>query len=361
MSATDSRTPVRLLTLGTGQMGSGIVRAIVETPGLELVGAWARRQDRAGQDVGLAVGLGRGLGLPIGADLARLVAEARPQVAIQATCSRLYDAAAELEPLLGAGVRVVSIAEEMAWPWATSPEEAARLDGLARQCGSALLGTGVNPGFVLDLLPVVLSGACSRVERIEARRVNDLSPYGPTVLESQGVGLTPEAFRRGVEAGAVVGHFGFPQSMGMIAAALGWEIECVEERREPIVSTVERETPFVRVRPGEVAGCHHSAVARVEGRVAITLDHPQQIRPELEGVATGDEIEIHGEPAIRLAGSPEIPGGAATIALAVNTVPRLLAAAPGLHTMIDLPAPAALRSGRRAAIIERDESRGRDA
>jgi 4-hydroxy-tetrahydrodipicolinate reductase len=200
----------------------------------------------------------------------------------------------------------------------------------------------VNPGFVLDLLPVVLSGVCTRVERIAATRVNDLSPYGPTVLSSQGVGLTPEAFRRGVESGKVRGHFGFPQSVGMIASALGWEIEAIEERREPIVSTVERETPCMRILPGQVAGCHHSAVARVGGRVAITLDHPQQIRPELEGVATGDTIEIHGTPGVRLAGSPEIPGGAATVALAVNAVPRVLAASAGLHSMVDLPVPAAL-------------------
>jgi 4-hydroxy-tetrahydrodipicolinate reductase len=336
------RDPIRILTLGTGHMGAGIIRAILETSRLELVGVWARRPERAGLDVGHAIGLGRALGLRIGSELAGVVAETQPDVAIHATCSRLSDAVPELDRLLEAGVSVVSIAEELAWPAAVSPEEAARLDALARARGAALLGTGVNPGFVLDLLPVVLSGVCTRVERIAATRVNDLSPYGPTVLSSQGVGLTPEAFRRGVESGKVRGHFGFPQSVGMIASALGWEIEAIEERREPIVSTVERETPCMRILPGQVAGCHHSAVARVGGCVAITLDHPQQIRPELEGVATGDTIEIHGTPGVRLAGSPEIPGGAATVALAVNAVPRVLAASAGLHSMVDLPVPAAL-------------------
>jgi 4-hydroxy-tetrahydrodipicolinate reductase len=272
-------------------------------------------------------------------------------VAIQATCSRLRDAVTELEPLLEQGVSVVSIAEELAWPSATSPEEAVRLDALARRRGASLLGTGVNPGFVLDLLPVVMSGVCTHVECIEATRVNDLSPYGPTVLESQGVGLTADAFRRDVERGVVVGHFGFPQSIGLIARALGWELERIEERREPIVSTVERETEFVRISPGQVAGCHHSAVAWVAGRVAIRLDHPQQIRPEREGVSTGDTIEIHGVPGIRLSGSPEIPGGTATIALAVNCVPRVLTAPPGLHSMLDLPVPAALPKQRKAAIL----------
>jgi 4-hydroxy-tetrahydrodipicolinate reductase len=333
---------VRVLTLGTGQMGAGIARAVLGTPGFELAGAWARRSERAGLDLGEAIGLGRRVGLTIHGDLAQAVAESRPQVAIQATCSRLGDAATELEPLLAAGVACVSIAEELAWPAAASPELAGRLDAAARRGGAALLGTGVNPGFVLDLLPVVLSGVCAEVRRIEATRVNDLSPYGPTVLTSQGVGLTPAGFRGGVADGSVVGHFGFPQSIAMIADALGWEVERIEEQREPIVSTVARETPFASVRPGQVAGCHHTAVAWVAGQRAIVLDHPQQIRPELAGVATGDRIEIAGAPGVCLAGSPEIPGGAATVALAVNAVPRVLAAAPGLHSMLDMPPLAAL-------------------
>jgi 4-hydroxy-tetrahydrodipicolinate reductase len=360
MQRISPRDPVRILTLGTGQMGAGIIRAVLETPGLELVGSFARRRERAGLDLGQALALGRHLDLTIGSDLAQLVAGARPQVAIQATCSRLTDALPELEPLLEAGVSVVSIAEEMAWPAASSPELAARLDRLARAGGAALLGTGVNPGFVLDLLPVALSGVCTRVERISATRVNDLSAYGPTVLASQGVGLTPDAFRRGVDAGTVAGHFGFPQSIGMIASALGWEVEQIEERREPIVSSVERETLFIRISPGQVAGCHHTAVAQVAGREAIRLDHPQQIRPELEGVATGDTIEIRGAPGVRLSGSPEIAGAAATIALAVNAVPRVLEAAPGLHSMLDLPVPAALPGAAHAAVLDPTGTRGRD-
>jgi len=340
-------------------MGSGVARAVLATPSFELVGVFARRPERAGLDVGEALGLAAPVGVEIRPDLAALAAASRAHVAIQTTCSRLRDAVPELEPLLAAGISCVSIAEELAWPAAASRALAARLDELARRGGAAVLGTGVNPGFVLDLLPVVLSGACAAVDRIEATRVNDLSPYGPTVLASQGVGLTPAAFRAGVASGAVVGHFGFPQSIGMIARALGWEVERLEERREPIVSSVARETPFARVEPGQVAGCHHSAVAHVDGRPAIVLDHPQQIRPELAGVVTGDTIEVHGAPGLRLTGSPEIPGGAATVALAVNAVPRVLAAAPGLLSMLDLPPLAALPRGRLAPAPARAGREGR--
>jgi 4-hydroxy-tetrahydrodipicolinate reductase len=156
------------------------------------------------------------------------------------------------------------------------------------------------------------------------------------------VGLTPEAFRAGLKDGTIVGHVGFPQSMHMIAGALGWAVERIDETREPIVSQVRRETPFVKVEPGRVAGCLHIAVAYQRGTPVITLTHPQQIHPQLAGVKTGDTIEIFGTPHVRLAGSPEIPGGQGTMALAVNMIPRILAASPGLHTMIDLPVPAAM-------------------
>ena len=343
---------VRVLVLGTGEMGRGIARLVLEKPGLELVGACARRPSRAGLDLGPVIGLQRELGIAIGNDLEALVAATRPTVAIQATCSRLADALPELETLLRHRVNVVSIAEEMAWPDASSPQTAARLRRAALEQGVGLLGTGINPGFVLDLLVIALSGVCAEIDSITARRVNDLAPYGPTVLRAQGVGLDPKAFERGLADGSVVGHIGFRESIRMIAASLGWDIERVEETRRPIVSSVARATPHIQVRPGEAAGCEHRALAYRQGRPVISLVHPQQVHPHLEGIETGDEIRIEGRPAIRLAGSPEIPGGEGTVALAVNTIPRLLAAGPGLHSMADLPLAAALPGRRFPAAAE---------
>jgi 4-hydroxy-tetrahydrodipicolinate reductase len=265
---------------------------VLEKPRLELSGVFARRPERAGWDAGPLIGLGRDVGLTITNDLTKAIRDSKAQVAIQATCSRVSEAFDEIELLLQQGVNVVSIAEEMAWPAAASPALASRLDRLAIDQGVSLVGTGVNPGFVLDLLPLVLSGACAEVRAIQAERVNDLSPYGPSVLRSQGVGLTPVQFEAGLRDGAVVGHFGFPESIHMIATALGWEIERIEQAREPIVSKVLRQTPLVTVEPGQVAGCRHSAVAWSGGRPVISLIHPQQVHPELEGVATGDSIHI---------------------------------------------------------------------
>lgn len=344
---------IRVLLLGTGQMGSGIGRLVLARQGLELVGGYGRRAERVGMDLGRAIGLDKNLGLFVSNDLDRLIEEARPDVAIQATCSTIIDAEDELTTLVAGGVHVISIAEEMAYPTASSPRFAKDIHELAKAYGVSVLGTGVNPGFILDLLIITLTGVCSDIYSITAERINDLSPYGHSVLKTQGVGLTPEEFQIGLKNGTVVGHYGFKESIHMIADIIGWSIEHIEEKREPIVSTVQRRTPFVTVAPGQVAGCFHRAVAYSHDRPVITLSHPQQIHPQLAGIETGDTIEINGTPPIRLSGSPEIPGGIATCSLAVNMIPRLLSCAPGLYCMADLPVPAAILGDMRKSIHKR--------
>ena len=331
-------------------MGSGIACLVLKKPGLELVGAYARRAERSGLDLGAAIGLESNCGIVVGTDLAATVERSKPQVAIQATCSRLEEAAHEITALLHHGIHVISIAEEMAFPYHRSPELAEEIHRLAIAQSVAVVGTGINPGFVLDRLVITLTGVCANIQSITARRVNDLSAYGPSVLASQGVGLTPGAFQEGIRSGRVVGHVGFAESIHLIADAVGWDVERIDEHREPIVARTRRETPSVTVEPGQAAGCHHTAVAYRADRPVITLIHPQQVQPEREGVSTGDSIEIVGTPNVRLTGRPEIPGGIGTVAMAVNMIPTVLNAPPGLHTLSDLPAPAAMLGDARRLI-----------
>ena len=199
---------IRIVILGTGQMGSGIARLLLEKPGLELVGVYARRKERIGLDLGTLIGLDKELGISVSNDLETTLEQTQPHIAIQATCSRVADAMGEITTLIRHGVHVISIAEEMAFPAACSPAIAEQIHRLASANRVAVLGTGINPGFMLDLLVITLSGVCADIQSITARRVNDLSPYGPTVLMSQGVGLTPEAFQTGLENKTVVGHIG---------------------------------------------------------------------------------------------------------------------------------------------------------
>lgn len=340
--------PIQIVVLGLGQMGSGVVRLLQERVGVQVAGVCERRARDGAADAGTVAAFARRLGVDLSGDLDALLERTRPQLAIQATCSTVRDAEPELRALLERGINVISIAEEMAFPGYSEPAIAAALDRLARRHGATLVGTGINPGFVLDLLVIALSGTCRRIDSISAQRINDLSPYGPTVLSGQGVGLTPDAFAAGRADGRIVGHVGFPESLSLIGSALGWRIERIEQSCEPIVSTVRRETPFAVVEPGAVAGCLQRAVAWVDGRPAIRLLHPQQVHPELAEVETGDFIDIEGDPDIHLRMRPEIPGGVGTVAMAVNLIPRALRAEAGLKTIAELPVPAAALGDMRA-------------
>lgn len=333
---------VSVVLLGTGHMGTGIGRLVLEKQGLELVGAVGRRKERAGKDLGEILGLGKNLNIRLSADLDDVVKQRRPDVVIQCTGSRVTDVYPEIQTALCYGANVISIAEEMSYPSYGSPELAEKMHALAVKHGATVLGTGINPGFILDYLIITLTGVCMTVDTITASRINDLSPYGPSVLQTQGVGLTPEEFKRRVREGSVKGHFGFPESISMIARSLGWKIDRIEQSRKPIVSKVRRQTPVVTIEPGHVAGCEHVAIGYIGDKPAVTLIHPQQVHPHLEDVQTGDHIRIRGIPDINFSNSPEIPGGIGTIALAVNMIPHVINASPGLVTMADLPAPAAL-------------------
>lgn len=332
----------RVVQWGLGAMGSGMARLVLEKDGLEIVGAIDMRPDYIGKDLGEVLGAGRKLGVAVTNDPASVLDKAKVDVVIIATTSWTKEQVPDLKKILSAGINCISIAEELAAPEAQSPELAAELDALAKQHGVSILGTGVNPGFVLDLLVVVLSGVCHQVERIEASRVNDLSPYGPTVMKTQGVGTTPEQFAAGVADGSIVGHVGFPESIRMISDALGLGVTRIEQTREPIISKVYRETPHVKVAPGMVAGCAHVAVGYAGEKPVVRLVHPQQIHPHLEGQGTGDYINVYGKPEIHMSTGPEIAGGIATMGVAVNMIPHVVAATPGLKSMVDLPIPAAL-------------------
>ncbi len=333
---------IRIVHWGLGAMGSGIAKLVNQKPGLKSTGAFDRDPAKLGRDLGEVIGLGRPLGAAVSEPPQFNFTVPNTDLVIVATGSFTREVFKQIELAVNAGINVITIAEEMSYPAAREQELALELDRLAKLGGVSILGTGINPGFVLDTLVIAMTGPCLRVDKITATRINDLSPFGPTVMATQGVGTTPEQFRAGLENGTIVGHVGFPESISLIARALGWQIDDIKQTREPIISQVRRQTAYAVVEPGNVAGCRHTAQGISGGKVVIELIHPQQVLPHLEGVETGDYIEIAGEPDISLKIQPEIPGGMGTMAMAVNMIPQVISARPGLLTMADLPLPAAL-------------------
>lgn len=329
----------RVISWGLGAMGQGMARLMLTKEGMDLVGAIEQDPAKVGKDVGELVGHGT-TGVEIKSSLEEAMANKEADLLLVATGSFTKEVFPLIKQGIEAGLNVLTIAEEMACPEAQEPELAEEINRLAMEKGVTVLGTGINPGFVLDTLILALTGVCLDVQEIKAARINDLSPFGPTVMRTQGVGSTPEEFAAGIESGDIVGHIGFPESIKMIADRMGWELDEIIETREPIISNVYRETPHVKVEAGNVAGCRHIAYGKKDGKTLITLEHPQQIHPHLEGVETGDYIEVIGDPNVNMAISPEIPGGKGTMACAVNMIPAVIKAAPGLTRMSELPVPA---------------------
>lgn len=342
---------VKVILWGIGAMGSGMAKMLLDKKGVDIVGVCSRRS-HVGENLFDVVEIDPAGRAPIMVtnDIDSLVKEKSADIVLISTDSFTKDSFEKVKKVAENGINVISIAEEMAFPKAQEPELAAKMDAVAKENGVTILGTGINPGFVLDLLVLALTGTCENVDYVKASRVNDLSPFGAAVMKGQGVGLTEEVFLKGVETGDVVGHVGFPESISMVAEGLGWKIGEILQTRDPIISNVARETKYVTVDPGNVAGCSHCATGEVEGEIKIVMEHPQQIHPELEGQDTGDYISIVGTPNINMQIKPEIPGGIGTIAMAVNSIPHVINARPGLKTMLDIPVPRAIMGDMRDMI-----------
>lgn len=343
---------VKVIIWGLGAMGSGMAEMLLKKNGVEIVGV-AGRGSKVGRSMYEFLSVERGdrpdviIGTP-----EDVITEKAADVVLCCTDSFTKNAFDRLKFVLEKKINVVSSAEEMAYPKAQSPELAAELDKIAKENGVSIMGTGINPGLIMDLLVVIMTGCCEEVEHIVSRRVNSLSPFGPVVMEEQGIGITKEEFIKGVETGKLSGHVGFHESIHMIADAIGWGVDKVTQSMEPIMTDVDRKSPYGFAKAGNVAGCAMKGFGYVDGELKIEMDHPQQIEPEQVGVQTGDYVIIKGTPNINMVNSPEVPGGIGTIAMCVNMIPHIINARPGLHTMIDLPVPRAIMGDMRNMISE---------
>lgn len=329
---------------GFGAMGRGIASMIMKKEGIEIIGICDINPDIVGKDAYGLLGIDRGdkNEVLIYDKIEDIIKEKNCDVALLATDSFTKGAFPKIKFCLEKGINVVSTAEELAYPKAQSPELAKEIDELAKKNGVSVLGTGINPGFVLDYLILALTGTCEEVDFIKATRINDLSPFGHAVMEEQGVGISVDEFDLRMEKDDLAGHVGFPESIQMVADGLGVEIDKINETKAPIVSKTNRETQYAKVEKGTLAGIRQRGFGYIKDKLYIEMDHPQQILPETEGVSTGDFIEIQGVPNIKMSITPEIPGGIGTTAMVVNMIPQTINAEPGLKTMLDLPVPRAI-------------------
>jgi len=352
---------VKVIIWGLGAMGAGMARMLLKKEGVDIVGGVARGA-KIGKPLYELIGVEpcpRSQSIVGSAE--DYITEKRADIVLHCTDSFTAKSFDKIKLIVENKMNVITCAEEMAYPQAQSPELAEELDRLAKENGVSILGTGINPGLIMDLLAIVMTGACEEVEHITTRRVNSLSPFGKTVMEEQGIGMDPAVFNKGIEEDTVAGHVGFPESIMMVADAIGWKLQkpenpknakdnVVRQTMEAIVTDVDRFAPNGQALAGQVAGVAMNGYGIVDGEEKIVMEHPQQIEPEQVGVQTGDYVIIKGTPDVNLGNSPEVDGGIGTIAMCVNMIPQVINALPGLKTMIDLPVPRAIMGDMRNRI-----------
>ncbi|SHH53063.1 2,4-diaminopentanoate dehydrogenase [Clostridium grantii] len=333
---------IKIAIWGFGAMGAGMAKMLLQKRGVDIVGVCDVHPDRIGKSVAEVLKVDKYNDIIINGDIETVLSNKKVDLCLLATDSFTKGAFPKLKLIMDKKINVITTAEEMAYPQAQEPELAKELDEIAKVNGVTVLGTGINPGMIMDLLVVCLTGCMETVEYIEAKRVNSLSPFGITVMEEQGVGITLEEFNKRQAQGELAGHVGFKESVNMISDALGWKIEKFEQQMKPISTTVNRKSPYGFAKAGTLAGINMTGQCYIDGEVKIDMIHPQQIEPEMEGTHTGDYITIKGNPQVNMAITPEVEGGIGTIAMCVNMIPHVINAKSGLKTMIDLPVPRAI-------------------
>ena len=326
--------PIRVVVVGLGPIGASIARQIVERKGFALVGAVDSDPQKADRDVTNVIGLTQPVRLKVSSDIGKTLKAAQPDVAVLCTSSSLKAVVGQFEQVLKYRVPIVTTTEEAAYPSRANRRLFARIDAAAKKARVAVLGTGVNPGFAMDALPIALTAVCERVESIDVLRVQDARVRRLPFQQKIGAGLSREQFARRVAAGTVR-HVGFTESIQMIADAVGWRLDRITDEIEPKIADADVASDLLSVTAGQVCGLIQRGAGYVNGDARIRL----RLEAYLGAPEAYESVLIEGSPRIqsRIAGG--VHGDIATASMAVNSIPAVLDAAPGFRTMRDMRLP----------------------
>jgi len=329
---------IRVVCYGIGAVGGRIAKSLLEKQGMQIVGAIDTDKNKVGKDLGQLLELNRKLGVTVSDDVEETMSKANCDIIVHATGSYLKDVYAQLAPLAQYGANVITTCEELSYPYISEPQLAQKLSTLGLKHGVSYLGTGINPGFLMDTLVITLTGACQKINKIKVERVMNAATRRVPFQKKIGAGLTVGEFKKKMTAKEITGHVGLEQSIGMVAAALKWELDRIQvETVEPVVAEKEVASDAIKVKKGQAAGLKQTAHGIMKRKDVITLDFQAYIGAEQEY----DAITIDGIPPIHQRISPCVHGDHATVAVIVNSIPKVIKAPPGLLTMRDLPIPSA--------------------
>jgi 2,4-diaminopentanoate dehydrogenase len=327
--------PIRVVLVGLGPIGAAVAGQLERRrKAFQIVGAVDIDPSKTGRDAGEVLELGRRMRVKVTDSIGKTIRATKPDVAVLCTGSTLKQVLPQFEEVLKQRVPIVTTTEQAAYAVRRNARLVKRLDQAARRAKVAVLGTGVNPGFVMDALPIALTAVCEHVDRIEVQRIQDARVRRLPFQRKIGAGLTPEQFQQGV-ANGTLRHVGFAESIQMIADAVGWKLDRVTDEVIPKIASHAVESEHLGVNPGEVSGLVQEGIGYVAGEPLITL----HLEAYLGAPESFDSVLIEGSPRIHSKIAGGVHGDIATASMVVNSIPAVLDAAPGFHTMRDLRLP----------------------
>ncbi len=324
----------KLILCGCGVMGRKTAEALLRKHSYQIVGAVDIHSDLVGKDLGDLFENRHQTGVIIHEKIKELFDSVKADAVILTTTSHLENIKPQIEECLEAELNVVSTCEELAYPWIRHPEIASSIDRKAKEKGVTVVGTGINPGFLMDTLPAILTGPCLSVDSIKVTRMMDSFRRRVPFQRKVGTALSRAEFRRQIENGVITGHVGLLESINMIAAAVNWKLdELVELPPRPVLAETETDTALGVVTAGNVIGLSSVAYAKKAGREVIRLEFVANASVKDEY----DEIIIEGRPRIHQRILGGVHGDLGTVAITINTISRAVEGPPGLKTMLELP------------------------
>jgi 4-hydroxy-tetrahydrodipicolinate reductase len=319
---------------GLGPIGAAVARQIASRKGFQIVGAVDIDRAKIGLDLGDVIGLGKKMRIRITNDAVGAIKTGQPDVAVLCTSSSLKDVMPQIETVLKKKVAIVSTTEELSYPVGKNRALAKKIDALAKKHKVAIVGTGVNPGFAMDALPITLTGICESVDSIRVDRVQDARSRRLPFQQKIGSGLNKVQFAKKVKDGSVR-HVGLTESVQMIADAMGWKLDKITDEIQPKIADKAVESELIAVDPGYVCGIIQDGIGYSKGKPVVTL----HMEAYLGAPESYDAVTVEGNPRITQKISGGLHGDIATASITVNSIPKILRVTPGLRTMADMPIP----------------------
>ena len=326
-----------VIQVGLGPMGKIIINLLCKRKNINLKGVVDINPQLIGKKLSEILETDLEFDLIVEANLDTILLNGTVDVVVIATSSSLDKVAPLIKKAAKSGSNIISICEELSYSFHTYPKLSEDLDDLAKSKDITIVGTGINPGYLMDLLPIVVTAPCQSVKSIKVTRMMNSAKRRVPFQKKIGTGLSVEEFHRKIRNKEITGHVGLTQSIQMIVAATGIKYDdIIELPPKEILVKEDLETSYGELVPkGYVCGLQSTAYAKERGKDVITLDFVAYAGDHDEY----DSILIEGTPRIEQKIIGGVHGDLGTSAMVANLIPIITAARPGLLTMKDIPVP----------------------